>query len=191
MHAKITTISTFQLPHLLMLSYPLWFIQQVSLVSYTFPFSFLINFTTLNFLVKGVMIQEPNKLYVHALQGWFILYQFNKLLEEYNFYNQWSIFSREASIILNWMSVVAFLVPVFCWMTSSFQLNRARSVNSTDYQQETHAAAISVAYGLFITFEAIWQSVDYQKYSWASEAEKTLVGNAVARIIFTIIVTGQ
>eukprot|EP01036_Dinobryon_divergens_P022066 gene22066-30300_t len=87
------------------------------------------------------------------------------------------------------MSVVAFLVPVFCWMTSSFQLHRARSVNSTDYQQETHAAAISVAYGLYITFEAIWQSVDYQKYSWTSEAEKTLVGNAVARIIFTIIVT--
>lgn len=145
----------------------------------------------LSYVVKGVMIQELNKLYVHALQGWFILYQFYKLLDEYNFYNQWSIFSREASIILNWMSVVAFLVPVLCWMTSSFQLHRAKCINGTDYQQETHAAAISIAYGLFITFEAVWQTVDYQNYNWTSETEKTLVGNSVAHIIFTIVVTGQ
>eukprot|EP01035_Chromulina_nebulosa_P021393 gene21393-27716_t len=185
---RMLYIAALMIPSILFLAYHAcedYYYFHVSITTFTYVIISALVYST----VKGVMIQEPNKLYLHALQGWFILYQFNKLLEEYNFYNQWSILSREASIILNWMSVVAFLVPVFCWMTSSFQLHRARSVNSTDYQQETHAAAISVAYGLYITFEAIWQSVDYQKYSWTSEAEKTLVGNAVARIIFTIIVT--
>ena len=137
------------------------------------------------------MIKEPNRYYVLALEGWIILYQFCILLEELCFFNQWMMPICDFSIILAGMSVITFAVPVLWWMINSFQFSRATSINTSDYQQETNAAVISVAYGLFVTFEALWPSVDYGTFYWTSEAEKTLVGNSVAHILFTIVVTGQ